>query len=247
MTEWFRESFREQYLWRYSHRDQDEARTTVDLIGGVTGLAHGASVLDAPCGAGRHAREFAARGFVTTALDLRAELIAIARRSHADSRAAYLRADLRAIPARSAAFDLVANLFSSFGYMETDTENAGVLRELARVCRPGGWVIVDFLNEPQLRASLQPSSERTLPQGWHVAERRLIAGRPPRVVKHTTLAHLDGTRHDIVESVRLYTPGELQAAMAAAGCNVEHVFGDYHGAAHTERAPRCILFGRRRR
>lgn len=257
MSEWFREAFRGHYLSLYAHRDEEEARQTVALITGVLALRPGTRVLDAPCGAGRHARGFAWLGFRTTAMDLSTDLLHAARQADGDSRPPgvpagrplpspdYVRADLRALPFPARHFDLVTNLFSSFGYLATDAENFGVLEELARVCRPGGHVVIDFFNAGLVRASLEPESLRRTAAGWLVRERREIRGEPPRVEKHIRIESAGGQMQEIRESVRLYTREELEQMLARAGVPVVRRFGDYAGSPLTGLSPRVILFGRR--
>ena len=48
-------------------------------------------------------------------------------------------------------FDYVLNLFSSFGYFESERENYNAFRANAVACKPGGSIIVDFFNAKSLR------------------------------------------------------------------------------------------------
>ena len=243
-TEWYRTAFGAVYVELYAHRDEQEARDTVELLASLPGVAPGGIVLDAPCGAGRHVREFALRGFRVDGIDLSADLLRIARRSAGEG-VGLARADLRAIPLAGGRYDLVTNLFSSIGYFPDDAENHSVLRELARVCRPGGLVVVDFMNSARVRDRLEEQSERTTAAGHHVRDRRRISGDPARVEKRTEVTMADGRRHEFFESVRLFEPEELRAAMRAAGLSVEQQFGDYRGGPWNTASDRLILVGRR--
>ena len=243
-TEWFRTAFGSVYVELYAHRDEQEACDTVELLASLPGVTAGARVLDAPCGAGRHVREFARRGFRVDGIDLSADLLGIARRSAGDG-VGLARADLRGIPLADGRYDLVTNLFSSIGYFADDADNHTVIRELARVCRPGGVVVVDFMNSARVREGLEEQSERTTAAGDHVRDRRRISGDPVRVEKRTVVTMADGRRHEFFESVRLYEPVELRTALGSAGLSVEHQFGDYHGGPWNTASDRLILVGRR--
>lgn len=94
----------------------------------------GRSLLDAGCGIGRRMHETGASNAV--GLDLSPEMLAEA---HKD--AALVVADVRSIPIAADAFDVVWCRLV-LGHLR---EVAPVYAELARVCRPGGTVIVtDF-------------------------------------------------------------------------------------------------------
>lgn len=246
MTEWFRETFEEEYLELYAHRDEEEAERTVSWLCTELGFQQGKSVLDSPCGGGRHSRAFSRRGFLTVGIDLSRDLLHHARIEHGPSeRLLYVRGDLRALPVASNAFDLVTNLFSSFGYFETEEENMLALSELVRATRRGGWLVIDFMNEPHVRANLVERTERVTPDGWEVTEERRITGQPPRIEKHGKIRFPSGKVRQFYESVRLYTPEELSKAMQRMGLVNIRLFGDYAGTPYSSAAPRAIFIGQK--
>lgn len=208
----------------------------------ATGISSGARVLDSPCGAGRHSRAFAAAGLQVNGIDLSADLLEAA----AATGLSVARADIRHLPFAASCFDAVVNLFSSFGYMKTDEQNLDVMRELARVCRPGGWLVIDFMNAPHVRANLEAHSTRRTASGCVVEDRRWISTNPERVNKETVAKSAAGEEKRFSESVRLFTRDELEGMMTAAGVEVKAVYGNYAGDDWTETMPRLILVGRRR-
>lgn len=247
MNEWFRSAFGVHYLKVYAHRDDTEARQAVDWVVRQVRLRPNARVLDAPCGAGRHARALAELGLRVVGLDLSRELLHEGRiQSHEGRSIEWLRADIRALPLAQGVFHAIFNFFSSFGYFHEDRENQQVLKEFARVLVPGGVLVLDFMNEPYVRAHLVPASERHTEQGWTVRETRGIEGDPPRVVKRTQLRLPDGTCRTWLESVRLYTPAELRAMLDTAGFAITGLFGDYRGAPWTRSTPRAIFIASQR-
>jgi SAM-dependent methyltransferase len=245
MTDWFRTAFGSEYLALYAHRNEAEASQLTKLILHETAPAPGARVLDAPCGAGRHLRAFTEAGFSAWGFDLSGTLLRAAQ-SAGTRPWSFVRADLRAIPFKTASFDLVVNLFSSLGYFSDDETNYAVLCRLVDLCKPGGWLVVDFMNSDYLRDHLEPESERLLEDGTRVHDQRWITDAPARVNKQTTLAHADGTLTTLEESVRLFSPAELRERLTRCGLVVEKEFGDYAGAAYTPASKRIILMGRRR-
>ncbi|MCX7717840.1 MAG: class I SAM-dependent methyltransferase [Candidatus Sumerlaeaceae bacterium] len=248
MTEWFRDAFGAHYLSLYAHRDEEEAAAMVDLIMRTVQPPPAARVLDAPCGAGRHTRQFARRGLRPAGIDLSRDLLDAATEAQiaAGTDAQYVRADLRTLPFPAGQFTVVANLFSSFGYFIDEWENLQVVRELIRVCVPGGHVVLDYMNEPFVRASLEPLTERTTPDGWQVTERRMIGGQPPRVEKIITVRSDTGESRCVRESVRLYTRQELRNLLRDAGLTILYEFGDYGGGPWLTDSERLILIGCKR-
>ena len=238
-ADWFEEWFGEDYLRIYQHRDESEAERAVHLIAAhLPGGAIGA-VLDLACGAGRHSKPLCERWW-TVGLDLSASLLRVARREAAD--APYVRADMRELPFADQSFDLVVNLFTSFGYFEDDREHARVLNRVRDAMKPGGTFVIDFLNASQVRRNLVPYDERVA-NGVTIEQSRTITP-DDRFVEKTIRLRERGREY--VERVRLLSAGDLERMLEAAGFDVVHCFGDYTGARWSENSPRTILFASRK-
>jgi SAM-dependent methyltransferase len=233
MGEWFEEWFGEEYLELYPHRDGEDAARVVGLIERSLSLKPGARVLDICCGAGRHAYEFARRGYRTTGVDLSRHLLQRARQVAAVPLA---RADVRELPFRPRSVDLSVNLFTSFGYFEHDAEHLAALRQMLIPVRAGGWFVLDYLNADTVRSSLVPC-ESLVVGPTPVTIQRWLHDRDRFVVK--TITTPDGRQ--FMERVRLYPREELVTMIAAAGGRVRRQFGDYDGAPPGPDAPRMIL------
>src|SRR3989475_11807180 len=89
----------------------------------------GATVLDLCCGPGRHALEFARRGFQVTGVDRTARYLETARTAArgAGLTIELVQEDMRSFH-RPATLALALNLFSSFGYFAAASEDLTVLR-----------------------------------------------------------------------------------------------------------------------
>lgn len=237
--DWFEDWFGEEYLALYEHRDLGEARDVVNLIARHVGRLGDAPVLDLACGAGRHQRMLCDHGWWTIGLDLSRSLLHIARA--ADVSAPLVRADMRDLPFADASFSLVVNLFTSFGYFRDDAQHLLVLREVARVARPRGWFVLDYLNADQVRHSLVPFDERRVGR-LIVEQEREITDHGRFVRKTITIGDLGRT---FVERVRLFGQKDIEALCSAAGFDVDAVYGDYQGGAPSADSPRMIFFARR--
>ena len=105
-------------------------------------VAGGTRLLDAGCGAGLLALLASLRGAQVTALDASPGLVAIARQRlpAADVR----EGDLEALPFADGSFDAVVAVNSIF----YAADMAAAMRELARVARPGGRVVITAWGPP---------------------------------------------------------------------------------------------------
>lgn len=238
MSEWFEDWFGAEYLELYPHRDEPEAEALLDVLERRRVSMAGRFVLDLACGAGRHAAALERRGARVAALDLSRTLLFAARERGASN---LVRADMRRLPLRTGTFDVALNLFTSFGYFATDEEHGGVVAEVARVLKPGGRFILDFLNADFVRSSLVPRDERTV-DGHAVVQERRISPDGRFVIKHI---HLLKDGRVFVERVRLFGRSELERLLTASGLAAEDAMGDYDGAPFEAASPRLILIARR--
>jgi 2-polyprenyl-6-hydroxyphenyl methylase/3-demethylubiquinone-9 3-methyltransferase len=110
----------------------DELLADVDLAG--------RSLLDVGCGSGQFSQWAAARGARVTSLDIGVRLLAEARRR---SRSRPVAADACRLPFPSNAFDIVV----SSECIEHTTAPKEALREIHRVTRPGGLLVVTVPNQ----------------------------------------------------------------------------------------------------
>jgi SAM-dependent methyltransferase len=237
-ADWFEEWFGEDYLRIYQHRDETEAEHVVDLISAFVAGREIRAVLDLGCGAGRHSRLLCERWW-TVGLDLSPALLKIAKREMPD--APYVRADMRELPFGADSFDLVVNLFTSFGYFEDDRENQRVLLCVHDSLRPGGIVVIDFLNASEVRTHLVPYDER-VENGITIEQTRVISPDDRFVEKRIRLRERG---KEYIERVRLLTASDLAAMLEAAGFSVDARLGDYGGGGWAETSPRTILFASR--
>jgi SAM-dependent methyltransferase len=237
-ADWFEEWFGEDYLRIYQHRDEQEAEHVVELIAANLPGRDVDRVLDLGCGAGRHTKVLVERWW-TVGLDLSMALLREARRESPDS--PYVRADMRELPFADESFDLVVNLFTSFGYFDDDSEHAKVLSCVRSAMRRGGTLVIDFLNASQVRRELVPYDER-VENGITIEQRRAITP-DDRFVEKTIRLREKGKEY--LERVRLLSAMDLERMLKGAGFEVLKRFGDYSGVSWSESSPRTILFASR--
>lgn len=245
VDDWYANWFGLDYIRLYPHRDTAEAKRQVDfLLQAISGLRPGTRVLDLCCGAGRHSRLLAEKGFRVVGVDLSATLLA---RADEEGRRFHLaRSDMRRLPFGQI-FDLVTNFFTSFGYFSTDAENRRILEAIGSVLEPGGRFLIDYLNPVQVQATLVPETRTRLPDGSEVLQRRRVDQEHHRVEKDILIREPGGAERTFRESVRLYSREEMAGMIEHSGLGLDTVYGDFTTAAAPfgPGSPRMILVGRK--
>ena len=238
MSEWFTRWFGKEYLDLYPHRDEREARSVVRLIRNMVAPRGDGRALDLACGSGRHTRALC-RHIWTVGLDLSMEMlgVAVAESPHVP----YVRADMRDLPFAGASFDLVVNLFTSFGYFSSDDENRRVLSEVSRLLQLDGVFVLDYLNADQVRTTLVPHDTRRVGERVVTQDRRITTDG--RYVEKEISA--TGFSRSYIERVRLFEPDELRILLHDAGFAIYHELGDYAASPLGPSSPRAIFVAHR--
>jgi SAM-dependent methyltransferase len=198
----------------------DRTAEEVEGIQRVLPSRTGLRILDVPCGFGRHAGALHAAGHRVTGVDLSGDQLAIAAERHPGP--AYLQGDMRTPP--DGPFDVVLNLFSSFGYFDDDAQDAVALRAWHDVLAPGGLLVIETNHRDRIARIFDPEAEIPIGDTGAVEFGTMdwVTGR-----MHRTVRLPDGRERRF--SVRLYTPTELVSLLRGAGFADVEVQGDWEG------------------
>jgi len=252
--DWYLRSFGEDFarIYRYKNETAKEEVAAVlryaqlpQKIQDVPTIA----VLDLGCGWGRHALEFASRGYDVTGIDTSDVFLQTARTNaeKAGLKLRFINADMRSfsLPYK---VRLAVNLWTSFGYFSDDDENQAVLTNILNVLEPGGTFILDLDNLPYFLSTTGAEViSVSSPQGTPVeALKREIyePHRSRRVVSYRFLdANKAGQVEDIYLECRLYQYEDMRRALLKAGFRVNPVekWGDFNGRPLTGKSPRMII------
>jgi SAM-dependent methyltransferase len=216
--EWWASYFDAQYLKEYEplfalQRDRREVARLMEVLA----LPSGSRILDVPCGQGRHAHLLAEAGFDVDGLDYSRELLAVARKRGTGKTLRYTRGDMRKLPARwTRRFDAVVNLFTSFGFFLDPREDVVVIREMARVLRPGGILVWHG-------GSRDGVMNKFLARDWWQSDDGTMIGHQRSFDPLSGVLTVDSTWRGPKTSghrqhrIRLYTATRLAELCAAAG------------------------------
>jgi SAM-dependent methyltransferase len=246
VPEWWQTYFDAQYLLEYEplfrlERDRREVARLMEVLGAPSG----ARVLDVPCGQGRHTHLLAEAGFDVDGLDYSADLLAVARRRGTSSQLRYTRGDMRRLPARwTGRFDVVLNLFTSFGFFTDPADDRQVVAEFARVLVPGGTLVWHGGNRDGVMARFLARDWWRTTDGTLVAQERRFDALSG-VLTVSSVWSGPAARGAREHRIRLYTPTRLAELCAEVGLIVEQAYDGFTPLAVTRRSSEMLLVARK--
>lgn len=241
---WFSSKF---YLDLYQHRDEEDARWIINLLQRNISVNSRSKVLDIACGSGRHSIELARRGFEVTGFDLSEYLIGEAKKNlvnskERDLKVKFLIKDMRKFNFKNS-FDIAVNIFTSFGYFESDDENSKVFENVSNSLKKNGYFIFDFLNKNYLESNLVPVT-RNKHGNITVVQKRIIENG---FVKKNIIIN-DGKKVNQFEEVlKLYSLSEFKKMFSNYDLRINKLYGDYIGNRFDEsESKRLIIIAQKR-
>jgi len=247
---WYEEFFDEDYIRFHLCGGDWLAERTVpecDFIVEALGLNKGDRVLDVCCGQGRHAVELARRGFDVVGADLSEYLLDLARKAAQEASVSvrFERCDMRELP-WAEEFDAAINMYTSFGYFESDDDNEKTLHAIHRALRPGGRVLSDL---PNLWHFLKviPSGQRRWSEreGCVVLEEHTWDVPRGRLRMERTIIEPDGSRRRKAFDLRQYSHPEMVAMLTRVGFQWERTFGGVDMSDFGADSARMLLVARK--
>ena len=235
--EWFGEWFGSPYYFKlYKHRDTEDARFFIDNLLAYLQPDPNHRIMDLACGKGRHSIYLNGKGYDVTGLDLQPDNVQYAS-EYANERLRFFQHDMRKI-FQPGAFDLVVNLFTSFGYFDTKKEHQQTIDAVAQSLRPGGRFVLDFLNPYTVIHNLVPSEKKVV-DGLTFYITRSFDGE--FILKNISFED-GGKHHQYTEKVKAIRRVEFLGYFEKAGLNLLEVFGDYQlSAYHPDQSERLIF------
>ncbi|RYD62560.1 MAG: methyltransferase domain-containing protein [Verrucomicrobiaceae bacterium] len=193
------------------HLSIPEARThlEVEFICSFAPLTSFVRIADVCCGAGRHTRALAERGYLATGIDRDPAIVAKARELGGGP--TYLEGDLRLYVPDPEAYDMIIIMGQSYGHFDSAT-NAPVLQRLAAGLRDRGRIVLDLWN-PDFFVAHQGKRELSGPEGM-VHETKLV--EDGRLFVH--LNYPGGDSEDF--EWELFTPEVMNAMVGPLGLRV---------------------------
>jgi SAM-dependent methyltransferase len=222
-------------------RADEEAAEIVALTGVQSGRA-----LDLCCGPGRHAVALARRGFDVTGVDLTPFLLDRAREHAAAHKVQVelVRQDMRDF-VRPGAYDLILNLFTSFGYFATENEDMRTLKNMVESLGENGVLVIDTLGKEALAERLHAERTPLVEHDGSVLVQKVDVTDDWCRAKSEWLL-IRGDRVDrLAFEHTLYSGKELRELMSWAGLSRVDLYGSLDGRSYGPGAGRLVAVGRR--
>jgi SAM-dependent methyltransferase len=201
-------------------------------------------ILDLCCGKGRHSLELSRRGLDVVGVDRTAAYLEKAR-SEAEKlnrNATFILGDMREYCAPNH-FDIIINMFGSFGYFENPDDDQRVVTNMYTSLRAGGQFLIETAGKEILARDFQKRdwseagdllllSERNVSEHWSRIETRWIVIQGTERFEHRV-------------SVRSYSAVELSSLLFDCGFPEVRVYGSLDGTEYDQMAQRLVVVGQK--
>ncbi len=209
--DWWRRIFNSMYLKTDADVVDDKliTKNEVELFTSILNMPKESAILDLACGQGRHSIELAQRGYTNvTGLDRSHYLIRKAKSAVQQEglKLTFKEGDARKLPFLADTFDVVMILGNSFGYFESNEDDAMILKEVFRVMKPGGTFLIDVADGSYLRTHFQARSWEWIDKKYFVCRERSLAKDNERLISREIISHVEkGIIVDQFYAERLYS------------------------------------------
>ena len=115
-------------------------------------------------------------------------------------------------------FDVVFLVGNSFGYFETIQDDIRVLKEIFRVLKPRGQLLIDVMNGEYLRGHFQPRSWEWIDKRHFVCRERSLSLDKQHLISREVVTHVErGVVVDQFYAERIYTEETIREILKTAG------------------------------
>jgi D-alanine-D-alanine ligase len=225
-ADWWRDIFNANYLRTDGDvvDDPEITEAEIDAFISMIDVPKDACILDLCCGQGRHVLELARRGYSNLyGVDRSHYLISRAKRVSRQQgySVSFREGDARKLRLPDNHFDLIYLAGNSFGYFESVDDDIAVLRELRRLLKPGGQLLIDFTDGDYLRSRYEARSWEWIDKNYFVCRERSLSKDGNRLISREVITHTKkGVVADQFYAERLYNQEQLTALLQNNGFDI---------------------------
>jgi len=219
---WFANWFDSPYYHSlYKNRDEREAQIFIDNLIDYLQIPKGSKLIDIACGKGRHAKYFNQKGMDVVGVDLSLNSIKTAKKDE-NKNLQFSLHDMRE-NYQEDTFDVVTNLFTSFGYFENNKDEQKAINAMASNLKKEGLLIIDFMNAKKVIANLVLNEQKRIDGIQFDIIRQVKDGY---ILKDICIT--DGKeQQQFQEKVKAITLADYSELIANAELKIIDIFGNY--------------------
>jgi len=219
---WFANWFDSPYYHiLYKNRDEREAKVFIDKLIDYLQIPEGSKLIDIACGKGRHAKYFEQKGMDVVGVDLSLNSINTAKKDE-NKNLQFSVHDMRE-NYQEETFDVVTNLFTSFGYFEDNKDEQKAINAMASNLKEEGLLIIDFMNAKKVIDHLVLNEQKTIDGIQFDITRQVKDGYILKDIRIT-----DGEeQQQFQEKVKAITLVDYSEFIAKSGLKIIDIFGNY--------------------
>ena len=222
MKNWFDTWFNSPYYHLlYKDRDFSEADKFISNLIEQLNPSPNHSFLDIACGKGRHSVSINEKGFKVEGIDLSKESIDYAN-SFTNERLHFNVHDMRKVYKKEE-FDFILNLFTSFGYFDSDKENEDAIKAMSENLKKGGRIVIDFMNAKKIISNLVEKEDKKVEHLLFKINRKVEKGYIIKDIKFDD----NNQSYHFEEKVRALTLNDFKDLVDKAGLKIINLWGDY--------------------
>ncbi len=234
---WFQYWFNSPYYHiLYSQRNDEEAEFLIDNLTAYLKPAAGSRILDIACGRGRHSIYLQKKGFDVTGIDLSEQSIKYAKQFEQKHLHFFVH-DMRKLGYINY-YDLAMNLFTSFGYFDTEKEHVDALKSFRKSIKDNGQVVIDYFNTQKILKNLTHREVKTI-EGIDFNIHKFVS--EGKIIKNIDFSHKNKP-FAFEERVQAFSKGDFERMFEKSGLEITATFGSYGlEAFDEEKSDRLIL------
>lgn len=219
---WYQNWFNSPYYHILYHRhDNAEAEFFIDNLCTLLAPPAGTRMLDIACGRGRHSVYLNKKGYDVTGIDLSHANIGYAKQFENENLHFYEH-DMRHLMYINY-FDIAFNLFTSFGYFETEKDHVNALSAFRKSLRADGTLVFDYFNSSKILGNLVKKEAKEVEGITFFISKKVENGK---IIKSINFEHQNKSFH-FQEEVEAFSFAGFQRLFQLSGFEITASFGDY--------------------
>ncbi|WP_443939694.1 class I SAM-dependent methyltransferase [Pedobacter sp. MW01-1-1] len=219
---WFQYWFNSPYYHiLYQERNDAEAEFFIDNLTKFLAPKADARMLDIACGKGRHSIYLNKKGFDVTGIDLSDQSIKHAKQFEND-KLHFLVHDMRRLFYINY-FDIALNLFTSFGYFDSEKDHVNTLKTFRKCLNANGILVIDYFNTEKIVRNLNACETKELDGIRFNITKNVVDNK---IIKKINFE--DNKKvYNFEERVAAFSLDDFTRMLNKAGMVIEKTFGNY--------------------